>query len=256
MKVAFWLAVGLAGFASAKAGRSAEADPGAVEFRAVLEQWIQTRQLISKTKAEWAAEREMLQQSLAMLQREVESLEAALSRTETQSMAVTAERTLVKRQQEAYDAALALLREHSAALGTRLQRLYPGFPDPLQKAVAPVWQRLTAGSKAPAPSPWMQLQALVTLLNEAEKFDQSMTLHPDLRPGPEGRLVKVQTLYLGLAQAWYVDESGRVAGRGVPALEGWRWVEDPGLASRVQEAVAVHEGRRPARYVELPVEVQ
>ncbi|MCX7866636.1 MAG: DUF3450 domain-containing protein [Limisphaera sp.] len=256
MKVVFWLAIGLAGFCSAGAGAAAEADPAAAEFRAVLEQWIQTRQLISKAKSEWAAEREMLQQTLAMLQREVESLETALSQTETQSVAVTAERALVKRQQESYDAALTLLRDRLAALVPRLQRLQPSFPEPLQKAVSPLWDRLAAGGQGATQSAGARLQTVVTLLNEAEKFDQGLTLHAELRPGPDGQPVKVQTLYLGLAQAWYVDQNGRIAGRGVPTSEGWRWVEEPGLGPRVQEAVAVHEGRRPARYVELPVEVQ
>lgn len=256
MKVAVWLAIGLAGVCSAGSALAMDSESAAAGFRAVLEQWIQTRQLISKAKSEWAAEREMLQQTLAMLQREVEALETALSQTETQSVAVTAERNVVKRQQESYDAALAMLKDQATALAARMQRLRPGLPEPLEKTLAPLWERLTGESHASSLSPWARLQALVALLNEAEKFDQGVTVNAELRPGPEGPLIKVQTLYLGLAQAWYVDESGRVAGRGVPTSAGWRWTHEPELGPRVQEAVAVYEGRRPARYVELPVEVQ
>jgi hypothetical protein len=237
-------------------GLAAEPGRGSAEWQALLEQWVQTRQMISKARAEWVAEQELLRQTLEMLQNEARSLESALSQTETQQVAVAAERATVRGQQESLEAALAVLHDRLPSLEARLRRLAPALPEPLRRTVEPLWDRLAVDAKPAMRSAGTRLQALVTLLNEMEKFDHSVTLHPELRTGPDGRPVKVQVLYLGLGQAWYVDETGRVAGRGVPSRDGWRWVEEAGLGAQVQEAVAVYEGRRPARYVALPVEVQ
>jgi len=243
---AAWLVAAWAG--------SAAQDPAPADAGAVLEQWVRTRQTISKVRSDWQAEREMLEQTRLMLEGELRSLERALSEVQTQSTAVAQERAEVEMHKEAFERALKLLASRLPHLEERVGKLAPLFPEPLKKPVQPLLDRL--GQEGAGVSTARRLQALVTLLNEVEKFHGSVTVHRELRVGPEGKPVRVTVLYLGLGQAWYVDENGGVAGRGVPEEGGWRWVEDSALASRIREAVEVYEGKRPAQFVNLPVEVR
>lgn len=230
-------------------------DPGvSTPTASVLEQWVQTRQWISKVRAEWQAEKEMLQQTRAMLEAELRALETAMSQVSTQSAVTAHERARVQEQLEQWDRALSVVKERLPAWESHLRKLGPAFPEPLRRTVQPLLDRLEGGPDG-ARSAWSRLQTVVTLLNEVEKFHSTVTLHPELRPGPEGKPLRVTVLYLGLAQAWYVDETGRVAGRGVPTLAGWNWTEEPGLAEAVRSAVQVQEGKQPAHFVSLRVEI-
>lgn len=246
-----WL-VCAAWLVAARAGSAAQ-DAAPAEAGAVLEQWVRTRQTISKVRSDWQAEREMLEQTRLMLEGELKSLETELSQVQTQSTAVARERAEAEARKEEFEQALNLLASRLPRLEQRMRKLAPLFPEPLNRTVQPLLDRLAQEAGL---SQTRRLQALVTLLNEVEKFHTAVTLHPELRTGPGGKPVRVTVLYLGLGQGWYVDENGRVAGRGVPVEGGWRWVEDPALASRIREAVEVYEGKRPARFVNLPVEIR
>ncbi|MCS7090648.1 MAG: DUF3450 family protein [Verrucomicrobiota bacterium] len=249
-----WLQAGLLAWASA--GVAAERPADAPASATWIEQWVQTRQMISKVRADWQAEAEILRQTRSMLEGELAALQTALSQVQTQSAVVAAERALAEAQRKELDLALETLRSYLPAVEERLRRFTPSFPEPLRKTVQPLLDRLQDPSLDKNRSTWLRLQTVVTLLNEVEKFHSGVTLHPELRPGPEGKPVRVTVLYLGLGQAWYVDETGRLAGWGVPTLQGWQWREDAALADRVRLALQVYEGKHPARFVELPVEIQ
>ncbi|NGO39852.1 DUF3450 domain-containing protein [Limisphaera ngatamarikiensis] len=256
MRLGCWIGIVWCAAASF-AGRAAEVTGSAgPEGASVLEQWVRTRQMISKVRSDWVAEREALEQTRALWEGELRTLEAAMSQVHTQSTVVVQERLQVEREKERLEKALEVLKGRLPELEGRVRRLAAGFPEPLKKTVQPLLDRLEGDGEVRGRSAWMRLQTLVTLLNEVEKFQSAVTVHPELRPGPDGKAVRVTVLYLGLGQAWFVDEGGRLAGRGVPGPDGWRWVEDSALAGRIRDAVEVYEGRQAARFVVLPVEVR
>ncbi len=57
--------------------------------RGIVEQWVQTRQLISRTRADGEAMKELLGQTKAIHERELQSLYEALTRSNTNSPLVT-----------------------------------------------------------------------------------------------------------------------------------------------------------------------
>ncbi|RME91656.1 MAG: DUF3450 family protein [Verrucomicrobia bacterium] len=234
------------------------------EAEQYLRQWVQTKQLISRTRTDWEAERETLQQTLAMLQSEREALESERAKVGQDRTQLAEERRRVEEKTADLQAALDLLGRQLGPIEDRLRQLTPTLPEPLRRSVEPLLARLGQKNAAASPkggtaeafSPIQRLQAVVTLLNEIEKFNATVTLNSELRPGPEGGQIKVQVLYFGLGRAWYVGASGQVAGVGTPGKEGWQWESRPELAASIRQLIAIYEEKQPAVLVALPVVIR
>jgi hypothetical protein len=88
-----------------------------------------------------------------------------------------------------------------------------------------------------------------------DKFNGVLTVTPELRKRPDGREVQVRTLYLGLAQAWFVSLDTAFAGRGVPGGSGWEWTVASEFAPAVKLAIDIQQNAGIAQYVRLPVKL-
>ncbi|MBL9128072.1 MAG: hypothetical protein JNL97_10515, partial [Verrucomicrobiales bacterium] len=93
------------------------AEPGLREVRTVVEQWVQTRQLISRTRSDWDAEKEMLLQTRALYERELAGIDAQMSKVSTNSVQVDRERAVAEA--ELKDAAETL--EHATGVLAALE---------------------------------------------------------------------------------------------------------------------------------------
>jgi hypothetical protein len=98
-----------------------------------------------------------------------------------------------------------------------------------------------------------RLQAVVTLLGEVDKFQQTVTVAPGRQTDSNGREVSVETLYLGLGAAFFSDPTGQVAGVGKPGKAGWEWQLKPDLGADIRSALAMYRNSKPAAFVGLPV---
>lgn len=99
------------------------------------------------------------------------------------------------------------------------------------------------------------MAVVVTLLGQLDKFNSQLSVSPELVKNAAGENVQVQVLYLGLAQAWFVNNDDTFAGTGKPAANGWEWSIEPGLAPVVRRAIRISENAEPATYVGLPASV-
>ena len=77
-----------------------------------------------------------------------------------------------------------------------------------------------------------------------------------LRVQLKGEEVSVQTVYLGLGAAYFVNEAGDFAGTGTAGKNGWEWTAKPEIATTVQEVVKIYRNERAARFVTLPAAVR
>ncbi|MDW7979102.1 MAG: DUF3450 family protein [Verrucomicrobiales bacterium] len=253
-RVASWvvstvLVVSSADLAIGGEGESADARP-------VLEQWVQTRQLISKTRSEWQSEKDAIEQSILMFERELRNLTDQLANVSTNRTRADEEREAVLDQQRELNAALERARELAAVLEQRVRALAPAFPAPLLDKVQPLINRIPADPAKAKAGPVERLQNVVSILNEADKFNAAVTVVSELRKDTTGAEVQVETIYVGLAQAYFVDKSGRYAGVGAPSANGWQWFERPELAERIRKAIAVYKNAVPATFVALPVQIR
>lgn len=250
----FWLV--LVGVVLAIPGRAAEESSALNRTRTALEQWVETRQLISKTRSDWQADKDIIEQSTLLFERELKSLEAQLSNVSTNSTQVDKERADAQRQQEELNAALDRVKSLVRGLEEKLVRLAPGFPPPLAEKLQPLLQRVPANPASTKAGALERMQTVVGIINEVDKFNAAVTVVSEVQKNPSGAEVQVETMYVGLAQAYFVDKAGEYAGVGVPGPQGWQWTPNNELAGKIQKSIAIYKNMTPATFVSLPVQIK
>lgn len=234
--------------------RAAEAK--VADVRSAVEQWVQAQQVISKTKADWQAEKELLLQTKALFERELKSIEEQIARTTSTNSVAEAERTEADAELAHLNQGLTRATALVAELETEARSLLPLLPPPLMTTVQPILNRFPTDSLSTRAPVIERMQNVVSLLNEIDKFNNAVTVVNEKRPDAKGEQVSVDTLYLGLGAAWYVDGTGDVAGIGAPGDGGWQWTLKPEVASQVRDAIAMYRSQKTARFVGLPVTIK
>lgn len=224
--------------------------------RETVAQWVQARQLISGTKTGWESDRETLEQTKALFERELAQVREQFSKVSTNSSVADQERDAaekeLKQDADALEAGTALV----AQLEGKARSVLPLLPAPLLATLKSVTDRLPADSSNTKAAVTERLQTVVALLNEVDKFNNAVTVAPEKQANAKGEQVAVDTLYLGLSGAWFVDATGELAGSGTPTAKGWQWKIQPEIAAQVREAVAIYRSQKPAAFVALPASVQ
>lgn len=226
------------------------------ETRSTLERWVETRQLISKTRNDWQADKELLEQTAALYERELKSLDEQMSKVSTNNTQVAREMTEAEALKKASIEALERARQFAAKFEAGLKLQIPGLPAPLQDLLKPLLARMPADSTNTRMLAAERLQVIVGILNELDKFNNAVSVFSEKRKNEKGEEVAVQTIYVGLGAAYFVNDTADFAGVGVPGARGWEWTVQPGLASAVQDAVKMYRNERTARFVQLPVTIK
>lgn len=241
----------------APGGRVRAAESGPLEqTRTALEKWIETWQLIARLKADWQADQETLRGSIQLFTAEQERLDKALAELDTGNVKVAGEQKqnleLQARNQAALDRALALVAGFEKQLLAMARNLPPPVTEKLAKLLS-----LVPADPATAKAPLLnRVQILVGILKAVDEFNSKIDVLSELRRTADQREVQVRTIYLGLGQAWFVDESSTFAGRGGPAADGWKWEVKNDVAPLVRRVIAIYEQAQPAAFVGLPVELR
>jgi len=251
------------GLAAALALLAAAAPAGAADrvddFRVKMEKWVETRQLLSKEKADWEADREMLEATRDLLRDQRQALKEQVAKLESTITQADQERVDLLLRRGESKRSTAAMREWQADLEQRVRALIPMFPEPLQKKLEPLIVQIPDDPEAARVSLGKRLVNVLGVILQAEKFDSTATLTGEtraVRPDDEQK-VQVRTLYWGLGQAVYVDSQGRAAGVGRPGPDGWVFVEDRDLADDAKLMLDIYEGNVDTiRFVDMPVEIQ
>ncbi len=238
-------------------GDSMAAETAALtQTRSTLEQWVQTRQLISKTKNDWQADKETLEQTVSLFERELKSVDEQMSKVSTNNTQVVRERqeaeALLKSSNEALDRA----REFATATEAQMRKLAPQLPSPLEDILKPLLGRMPAEPTNTKMLAAERVQVIVGVINELDKFNNAVNVFSEKLKNPKGEEVAVETVYVGLGAAYFVNESGDFAGLGAPGNKGWEWTTRSDLAPTVKEVVKIYRNERPARFVTLPATVR
>lgn len=236
--------------------RAAEGSGPLAMARETVVQWVQTRQLISETRTGWESDRETMGQTKVLFERELALVQDKLSKVSTNSSVADAERLSAEAELKKHADALEAAKKLVAELEGQVRQIIPLLPPPLLATAKPVIDRLPADSAATQAATTERLQSVVALLNEIDKFNNAVTVMPEKRANAQGEEVAVDTLYLGLAGAWFVDATGTVAGQGAPSATGWQWKLQPEIAPQIRDAVAIYRSQKPAAFVALPASVK
>lgn len=225
------------------------------ETRDVLDQWVETRQLISEEKADWKIEKSILGDTVQLLSSELERLEKALTDLEASATAADEDRTRLAAEKETLTAASAVVLDNIGALETQLKTILQTLPEPLINKIKPLIRRLPDDPAETKLSLGERVQNIVGILSQADKFNTTLTETSESREMPSGKVVEVRTLYWGLAMAYYVDASGEYAGIGYPAAGGWEWPQIEGAGPEIKKLIDIYEGSGEIQFVEVPARI-
>jgi hypothetical protein len=224
--------------------------------RSVLERWVQARQLVAKTRADWAAEKDMLEASTRIFEHELKDLDARVAGLGEANAEVTRERKELQAEKEALGEANARAGALATLHEQRIRSLKPWLPEPLQRRIEPLLGRFPEDGGSTRLTAAERLQNLVGVLNEIDKFNGSISVESEIRTNAAGHEVQVETVYLGLAHAYFVGEGGKFAGVSVPAPEGWQTTERNDLGPTITRAIAMYRNQTPAAMLVLPFEIR
>jgi septal ring factor EnvC (AmiA/AmiB activator) len=226
------------------------------ETRSTLEKWVETRQLVSRTRADWQADKDLLQETIALYERELAGLDEQMSRISTNNTQVAREMAEAEALKQASQAALDRARDFATGFEAEIRKCAGQLPAPLQETLAPHLARMPADPATTKMLPADRVQVAVGLLNEIDKFNNAVNVFSEKRSNDRGEEVSVQTLYVGLGAAYFVNDTADFAGTGKPGPNGWEWTANNALAPAVQDAVHIYRNERTARFVPLPVALQ
>lgn len=261
------LALGLAAFAALASGaRPLRAQSAAGngspqsdlrDFRARMEKWVETRQLISEEESEWEAERETLRATRELLRREKQALETEVRELEEIDSAADQERRELLLARGEYQRANRALEDRIHAMEQEVLALAPRLPEPLREKLELLLVQIPEDPDAAGLRLGQRLMNVLGVLAQAERFNDTATFVAETRAVRGDQKVQVRTLYWGLGQAIYVDAQGRSAGIGRPAAGGWEFSDEPGLAEEARRLLDIYEGNVDAiDFVRLPVEIR
>jgi hypothetical protein len=226
------------------------------ETRSVLEKWVEARQAISKTRSDWQTDKETIGQTLQLFDRELKSIEEQMSKLSTNNTQVEKERGQAEALLKSSNESLDLAKKFATDFEVKIAKLVPQLPIPLQEILKPLLTKLPADPASTKMQVTERIQVLVGILNEVDKFNNAVNLFSEKRRNEKGEEVAVETVYIGLGAAYFVNDANNFAGTGTPGANGWEWSIKTDLAPSVREIVKVYRNERPAQFVALPAVIR
>lgn len=223
--------------------------------RDVLDQWVQTKQIISKENSDWRLEQSILSDTQKLLSSELARLDTSLEDLKNSATAADEDRSKLTAQKEMIAEASAVVEGSIQELETQMKRVVKTLPTPLVDKIKPLIRRLPEDSANTTLSLGERVQNIVGILSQTDKFNTTITQTSESRELDSGKVVEVRTLYWGLAMAYYVDASGAYAGIGYPREDGWEWPQIDGSGPQIKQLLDVYEGSEEIQFVEVPARI-
>ena len=127
------------------------------------------------------------------------------------------------------------------------------LPAPLSEKLAPFREKLGEPGEEPDLPLRKRLEIAVSILQSVHLFNRSVTMERIEFTLDDDKSREFLVLYFGLGAAYFVNESGTIAGYGQPGTDGWNWTRDDSLASEVSAGVDLMKNRALPRFLELPL---
>jgi DNA repair exonuclease SbcCD ATPase subunit len=224
-------------------------EPAPTIVQEKIREWVKTKKQIGEERSHWDAEKQSMTDLNELRRKEIAQIDELIAAAGARLADAEKQRTELLAEEAATRAWRASVEGRIGKLEADLRAQLPKFPPPLREKIGDAIQRL----ENPQPDTPLQnrYRDVLAILGEAGNFQNTLTIDTELRE-IGGIQVEVDVLYLGLAQAWYVDRTGRHAGSGRPDAAGWQWTDDAALASRVRDAIAIQRKQAAPAFIGLP----
>jgi FtsZ-binding cell division protein ZapB len=224
--------------------------------REQLNNWVETRRIISQEKRDWALGKEMLTERISIVENEINSLKEKIKEAQANITEADKKRTALVEENEKLKLSSAAMLDQVAKLEGRTLALIKRVPDPIRDRVKPLSQRIPAPGSETKSSLSERFQNVIGVLNEINKFNRDVTTVSEVRQLPDGSSAEVTTMYLGIGQGYYVGANNTIAGRGTATADGWVWTPMNESAQLIAQAVAINKNEQVASFVKLPIEIK
>jgi hypothetical protein len=242
----------------AAAPRPSHAEGEVDGFRAKLEKWVETRQLISEEESEWEAEEETLRATRDLLREQKKDLQAAGAEVEEAATEADEERRELLLRRGEFQRANRAVEDEIRRLEEEVLALAPRLPQPLQERLEPLLVQIPDDPEGTEQPLGQRLVNVLGALSQTDKWNGTANLVGETRAvGGSEQKVQIRTLYWGLGQGIYVAAQGRTAGVARPGPDGWEFLDDDSLTDDAEQLLDIYEGNIDAiEFVELPVEIR
>ncbi len=255
MRLHQFLLAGL--FSTACLGQEIPKDPNQ-QLREDVAKWVETMSRIQSKQSEWTRDSEVLANYKEGLTQEIESLNQSIKEAKTRNAGADSESLKLKAERDQYTDAKSKLAKKLREMEKAMQSQLGIFPKTLM--TEPKVSQATADLKAALELPEDKLEEnvskrllnLITLVSEAEKFQQTVHVRPELHTDQSGREFNMKVIYFGLAMAYAVNDEGTLALTGKPGSDGWVFEDAPTLISEIQRLIAATTGDAEAAFITLP----
>ena len=88
-----------------------------------------------------------------------------------------------------------------------------------------------------------------------DKFNSGVQREAEIRD-VDGSQAEVETLYFGLAAAYFANAEGTYGGIGFPGPDGWTWELKTAEAPAISRLIGVYTGQREAEFVPVPATIR
>lgn len=237
-------------------GRGLAAEGALDASEAAFGKWVEVQESIARERRDWTIEQEFLAEEIRLLKEEIAALKEKAGRLDEETKQTEADLTRLTGQNEEFKTAATRVEAVLPEFEQAVRALHGRFPLVLQETLEPLMGRLPKGGATIKASISERMQAVVGVLSQVDKFNGALTVVPELRTNPAGKEVQVRTLYLGLAQAWFVSLDGGFAGHGIPGATTLEWSPANEIAPEVKRAIDIQQGAGVAAYVSLPVKLK
>ena len=225
------------------------------ETRITMGKWIEAQQIISREANDWQQGKEILVARVALVQKEIAALEEKIAQAQTRLADGDQKRSVLDVENDQLKAVGLQLGTAVGGMEAEVRRLFWSLPEPVKTKLQPLHQRIPEDPATTRISAAERFQNVLGILNEINKANNELTVNYEVRNLADGRSVEVRSLYVGLAQAYYVSSSGE-AGIGRPGPEGWQWDPSKSVAGETLRALEIIEGKQTPAFVPLPVKLQ
>ena len=229
------------------------------ELRTSVREWVETMRKIQQEENDWSRDQEVLQNYKEGLEKEIADLKQQIADANTRKAGADQESLAQSAERDRLAAAKDELAGIVRKLEEKLAENLPLFPAPLlsepkvAQGVEDLKRDLALPPEKRGDGTAKRLLNVINLLTEAEKFQQTVHIRPELHKDSSGREFNMQVIYFGLACAYAVNEDGSFALAGRPTADGWKFDERKDLAADIQRLIASTTGDQDATFVNLPI---
>ena len=222
------------------------------ETHQFIQEWVQTSLLISEEESDWKTEKSTLIDLESALKKEISELEVKLEQFEKENIGAAQQRADLTKRKETVQNGSMRFYEEMQRVEKEIKLIIPLLPTPLRDDTITFLEKLDSEQENKLPLR-TRLDALVSLLQSIHLFHRAVHIERQEFSLDDGKSREFRVIYFGLGVAYFVNESGTVAGWGKPSSKGWLWTRQDELAKEITHGVAMMRNQTLPRFLELPI---